>query len=42
MTRYHLLGLLLGFTAAAAAITHGYQHPTSTLPATPGYEQLRP
>ena len=32
MTRFHIFGLLLGFAIAAAAIAHGYDRPTSTLP----------
>jgi hypothetical protein len=38
----YLAGFLLGLALAAMAIDHGYHRPTSTLPPTPGYEQLRP
>jgi len=32
MTRFHILGLLLGFGIAAISIAHGYDRPTNTLP----------
>lgn len=42
MNRYHLAGLCFGLALGLAAFQFGMRYPTSTLPPTHGYEQLRP